>query len=261
MPATLDPKAYILGAADIFYRAVGVNTPWTSVGATLDDAILHVTTERFVPDNINGVMGPVMGLDYQRRQNGTLEFTMPEIAGSKLALALPGARVAAPTNTSAAGGSTTLSATTAVGATSIDVASATSFAVGDYIKIDTSTSAEYRQITAIASTTFSFRDPLLRAHTSGVAAVEWTDDNKTLITSSITRRMPDSEYREWCAVASNGDGYQEIRFPRGIAMVDSADVTFGEQTVAGIRVTIGGRYLGSSLQTSPFTIYAPGTPA
>lgn len=255
MPLTLDPKAYILGAADIYYRAVGVNTPWTSVGATLDDAVLHVTSERFVPDNINGVMGPVMGLDYQRRQNGSLEFTMPEIAGSKLALALPGARVTTPTNATSGTGSSTLSAATAVGATSIAVASATGFAVGDYVKIDTGSLVELRQITDITSLVLGFRDPLLQAHASGVAAVEWSDDNRTMIQSSITRRLPDSEYREWAAVASNGSGYQEIRFPRGIAMVDSADVTFGEQTVAGIRVTIGGRRVGTNLETSPFTIY------
>lgn len=257
MVTSIDPAAYILGPADVYYRAVGVNTPWTSIGATLDDAILHITSERFVPDNLAGVMGPVQGLDYLRRMNATVEFTMPEIAGSKLALALPGARVTAATNATSGAGSSDLDGATVVGAQSITVTSATGFAVGDFVKIGTGSTVELRQITAIASTVLSFRDPLLFAHADAEAAVEWSDDNRTLIESSITRRMPSTEYREWALVASNGAGYQELRIPRGLAMVDSADVTFGETTVAGIRVTVGGRYLGSDLSASPFKLYAP----
>lgn len=257
MVKVIDPKAYILGPADVYYRAVGVNTPWTSIGATLDDAVLHLTSERFMPDNIAGVKGPIMGLDYLRRTNASVEFTMPEIAGSKLALALPGTRVTAPTNATSGAGSSTLSAASVVGATTVSLASATGFAVGDYIKIDTSTLVELRQITAIATNDVSFRDPLLFAHASGVAAVEWSDDNRTLIESSIAARIPDSEYREWALVASNGSGMQELRIPRGIAQMDSGDVTFGEQSVAGIRMTVSGRYLGSDLTLSPFKLYAP----
>jgi hypothetical protein len=254
---SIDPAAYILGPADVFYRAVGVNTPWTSIGATLDDAILHITSERFVPDNLAGVMGPVQGLDYLRRMNATAEFTMPEIAGSKLALALPGARVTAPTNGTSGAGSTTVATASVVGARTLSLTAATGFAVGDFVKIGTGATVELRQITAIASNDVSFRDPLLFAHAAAEAAVEWSDDNRTLIESSITRRTPSTDYREWALVASNGAGYQELRIPRGLAMVDSADVTFGETTVAGIRVTIGGRYLGSDLTASPFKLYAP----
>lgn len=257
MVTSIDPSAYILGPADVYYRAVGVNTPWTSIGATLDDAVLHITSERFVPDNLAGVMGPVQGLDYLRRMNANVEFTMPEIAGSKLALALPGARITAAANASSGVGSSDLDGATVVGDRTITVTSATGFAVGDFVKIGTGATVELRQITAIATNDLSFRDPLLFAHADAEAVVEWSDDNRTLIESSITRRMPDSEYREWALVASNGEGYQELRIPRGLAMVDSADVTFGETTVAGIRVTIGGRYSGSDLTASPFKLYAP----
>lgn len=257
MVTAITPSAYILGGADVYYRAVGVNTPWTGIGATLDDAVLRITSERFVPDNLTGVMGPVQGLDYLRKVMAEVEFTMPEIAGTKLGLALPGTRQTAALSADASGGSSTLSSATVVGALSVTVGSATSFAVGDYIKIGTGSTAEYRQVTAISSTTFSFRDPLLFAHAASEAVLEVTGDNKTLFEASITRRMPDSEYREWALVASNGSGYQELRIPRGISTTDSAEVTFGEQAVAGIRVTIGARYLGSDLTASPFKLYAP----
>lgn len=257
MATTLDPKAYILGAADVYYRAVGVNTPWTSIGATLDDTVMHITSEWFTPDNISGVLGPIQGLNYLRRQNASFEFTMPEIAGTKLNLVLPGTRVTTATGAAGSGLTSTLSSATTVGATSVTVASATGAAVGDYMQIDTSTLSEWRQITDIASTTLSFRDPLIFAHASGVAVVETVDGNRTLIESSVTRRMADTEYREWALVVSNGKGYQEIRIPRGIAMATTADITMGEQAVAGIRVTIQGNYTGTDLTLSPFKIYAP----
>jgi hypothetical protein len=258
MATTLDPKAYVLGAADVFYRAVGVTTPWTSIGATLDDAVLRITSEWFSPDNLNGILGPVMGLNYLRRQNAEIEFTMPEIAGSKLNLVLPGTRVTAAVNTTTGGGgSTTTTAASLVGATTLALTAATNFAVGDYFKIDTGTATEYRQITLLAALNISFRDPLIFAHAAGAAVVETDSDNKTQIESVIARRMADAEYREWALVMSNGSAYQEIRIPRGIAMTDSAEVTVGEQAVAGIRTTIRGNYTGTDLTLSPFRIYGP----
>lgn len=264
MPTVIDPKAYILGAADIYYRAVGVATAWTSVGATLDDAVATITTTRFVPDNLSGVMGPVMGLDYLRKVEATVEFTMPEIAGAKLGLAIPGTRITAPvvTESGSATISTTLYAATVVGATNIKVASVGTLAAGQTVGIDVVAGSlrEYRVIDTVGTvnggTGLTFRDPLKLAHASGVVVIQTDGDGRTLYESPIVRRLPDSEYREWALVAFNGNGYQELRFPRAVSTTDSAQITFGDAVVAAIKVTLGARYTGTDLTLSPFKLFA-----
>lgn len=260
MATSLDAKTYVIGPADVYYRAVGVSTPWTSMGVTLDDCVMRVTTEWFRPDNLTGVMGPVMGLDVLRKVNAQVEFTLPELAGEKFGLAYPGAIVTAGLGTVHTTGhlDTTLSGATSIGATSIVVAAATNAAVGDTIKIDTSTNAEWRTITAISSTTLSFRDPLLFAHSNGVAVEETLDatyDNRTIITAPTIRRQPDSAYREWALVAPNGWGYNELRLPRAISETETAEITVSDSTLSGIRVILGARYYGSDLTVSPFKLY------
>lgn len=257
MAATVDAKTYVIGPATVYYRAVGVSTPWTDVGVTLDDCVMRVVTEWFSPDNLSGVMGPVMGLDVLRRCTAEIEFTLPELAGAKFGLAFPGATVTAASDTAGSGLSSTLNGATSVGATSIVVASATGAAVGDIIEIDVTTLSEYREITAISSTTLSFRDPLLLAHASGVAVVEQAAgaDNRTLITAPLIRRQPDSAYREWALVAPNGYGYNELRLPRAISQTTSAEITVSDNALSGIRVVLGARYLGSDLTVSPFKLY------
>lgn len=259
MPTTITPANYILGPAEVYYRAIGVNTPWTNIGATLDDAVLRLTTTRFIPDNLAGVMGPVMGLDYLRKVEAEFEFTLPDITGSQLTLAIPGVRTTAAVFADAGGSplSTTLSGATLAGVTSITVASGTNAAVGDYIRIDASTLLEYRQLTSVAGAVLGFRDPLLFAHANGVAVVETTGDKRTLIQSPITRRLPDTEYREWALVVSNGSAPTEWRIPRGVSTTETSEITMGEETLAGIRVTVGARYTGTDLTISPFNLYAP----
>lgn len=259
MPTTLDPRQYILGAADVYYRAVGVLTPWTSIGATLDDAVATITATRFTPDNLNGVMGPVQGLDYLRKVEAMVEFTMPEIAGTKLGLVIPGTRITTATgaNSGSSPFTSTLSAATVMGAKTIAVVAVTNLTVGDSIKIDTGTLAEYRVVTDVTSLVVGFRDPLIQPHASGVAAVETVDDNRSQFQSPLNRRIPDSEYREWALVASNGNGYQELRLPRAVSTTETAAITFGEQTVGSIKVTLSARYTGTDLTLSPFTLFGP----
>jgi hypothetical protein len=81
------------------------------------------------------------------------------------------------------GASTTLSAGTAVGATTFAVASATGLAVGDYVRIGPSgANREYRQIQAIAGTTITpgipggAGEPLGLAHSAADAVVEVVSD-------------------------------------------------------------------------------------
>jgi hypothetical protein len=257
----VDPKAYVIGPAFIYYRDVGVNTPWTSAGATLDDAVMRVTTEWFRPDNLSGVMGHVMGLDVLRRVDAEIEFTLGEIGGASLALAVPGSRSTAAVSADAGGspGSSTTTAAVAAGVRTIPFTAVTNFAVGDFFRIEAAASplVEYRQITAIASLNVSFRDPLLFAHASGVAVVETTGDKRDLIESPVIRRQPDSAYKEWALVSESGRGYHELRIPRGMSHTESVEMTVADDALAGIRVTIGARYLGSDLTQSPFRLFVP----
>lgn len=262
MPVTsVTPALFVIGPALIYYRAVGVNTPWTSLGVTLDDAVMRLPTSwAGTQEQLSGVMGPVMGLDVLSRVGCEIEFTMPEMAGEKLGLAIPGAVYTAPVSADAGGSplNTTLSAAAAAGATTIALTAVTNAAVGDYIHIAGADGVEYRQITAIDTLNVSFRDPLLFAHASGQVVKESTGDNRSSVTMPIVRRQPDSAYREWALVSESGkSGVTELRIPRGISQTTGAEVTIGDDAVAGIRVTIAGRLDPTNLQTSIFQLFAP----
>jgi hypothetical protein len=185
---------------------------------------------------------------------------MPEMAGEKLALAIPGATYTAPVSANAGGTpfSSTSSAATLVGATTVPAVATTNLAVGDIFKIDTSTLTEYRTVTAISALNISFRDPLLFAHASGVALVETTGDNRSIVTMPTVRRQPDSAYKEWALVAESGkSGVTELRIPIGLSQTTGAEVTIGDDAMAGIRVTIAGRLNDDDLTASLFRLYAP----
>jgi hypothetical protein len=255
------PALFVIGPALVYYRAVGVNTPWTSVGATLDDAVMRLPTSwAGTQEQLSGVMGPVMGLDVLTRVGCEIEFTLPEMAGEKLGLAIPGAVYTAPVSADAGGSplNTTLAAAAAAGATTISVASATNAAVGDYVHIAGAAGVEYRQITAISGTDLSFRDPLLFAHASGQVVKEATGDNRSVVTMPTVRRQPDSAYREWALVSESGkSGVTELRIPRAISQTTGAEVTIGDDAIAGLRVTIAGRLDPTNLQASIFQLFAP----
>lgn len=67
--------------------------------------------------------------------------------------------------------STTLSAPTLVGATTVTLTSATGFAVNQFVTIDTGLSTETRRITNVATNTLTLDAGLTYAHASGVPAV------------------------------------------------------------------------------------------
>lgn len=259
MPTSIDVTKYIVGAAEVYYRAVDVLTPWISVGATLDDVVARVSRTMFNPsDTINGIDEMIAGLDYQRAGAAEFEFTLPEMSGPKLALAIPGASQTTRGTATVGGGlSTTSSAATVVGATSIALTAVLNLTVGDYIKIDTASNAEYRRVTAIAALVASWVHPLLLAHSSGVAVVETDGDGKTVVTASTVRRQPLSAYYDWLIAAQSPADYYEIFIHRGISVTEAVEFTFGDETLAGIRVTIGARKSGTDLTLPAWEIFAP----
>lgn len=261
MAVTIDPTAIIVGAGNLYSRALSVLTPWTGVGATMDDTAVRITQRFFRPD-INHILGPIQGLDYKVEENAEIEATIMEVSGANAALVIPGATATAGTGAVMSSGhlDTTLDGATAAGVTSITVAAATNAAVGDVMKIDVTAGvavAEYRTITAISSETLSFRDPLQYAHATGVVVEEADDDGKTDITGSSVRRQPDSAYNQWALVAEAPDGYYELLFDSGISTTEGAELTFGDESAAGFRTTIQSRFAGATPTTSPWHLRVP----
>jgi hypothetical protein len=261
VPTVINPLSYIIGAAEVYYRATGVLTPWTSVGSTVDDVVFRVNQSMFNPsDTINGLDDLIYLMDYRNGSGAEAEFTMPEIAGEKLALAIPGATSTAGVITvDGAGLSTTTTAATVVGATTVALTATTNLIVGDYIRIDVTAGslAEYRRVTAISALNVSFRDPLKLAHASGVAVVETLGDGKTEIVASSVRRQPAASYRDWALVAQSPADYYELYLYRAISTTDSVEMSFGDESMAGIRCTIGARKDGADLTLPSWTLRVP----
>lgn len=264
MPLVIDPKKYILGAARIYYRATGGSGPWTSVGSTLDDAVARVVTTWWRPDNIaGGILGPIKGLDILRRVEAEVEFTVPELSAANLGVIVPGSQSATAVLTDTASGvSTTLAAAAAVGDTNIKATAVTGITVGMFMRIETGTNREIRQIDTVGTlgaggSGLSFRDPLQKAHASLSNLVQTDGDGRTTITAPTVRRQPDTAYNDWAAVGESGNGYNELRLLNAISQTDRAELAMGDQTLAGIRVTIASRYDGANLTSSPFQLITP----
>lgn len=266
MPTVISPLAYIIGAAEVYYRAVGSVAAWTSIGSTVDDIVFRVNQSMFNPsDTINGLDDLIMSMDYKNGSGAEAEFTMPEIAGPKLALAIPGAESTTLATTDAGGTpfSSTLAAASIVGATNLKVTAVTNLTAGDYVQVDIDGSlAEYRVIDVVGTagaggTGISFRNPLLQAHASGVVIVETVGDGSTEITAGLARRQPAASYNDWALVAQSPAAYYELLLYRAISTTEAAEFTFGDESMAGIRVTLGARKDGADLTLPSWKLRVP----
>jgi hypothetical protein len=86
----------------------------------------------------------------------------------------------------------TVANATAAGANSVTVASATGFAAGQSVAVDTAGNQDNMTISAVSGNTITFSSPLAHAHAAGVPVglrtVTWTDQNTggTTHTYSVT---------------------------------------------------------------------------
>jgi hypothetical protein len=253
MGLVIDPTQYIIGAADVYYRAIGGTGAWTSVGATIDDIIFRVNQTMINPsDKFNGVLELVQGMDYVSKLAAECEFTLPEFAGEKLKLAMPSVTVAAGTAAdTAAGWTDTLDADVAAGATEITVVAGGATA-GDLMHIADGTTEEYRVIDEVAALVYSFRDPLLNAYASATATVVEADsDGKTEITPSTIRRLPDTAYNDVALVAQSPSDYYELYLYRAISKTEAMELSFGNETMAAVKATLATRANGANLTSDP----------
>lgn len=250
MPPVINAAQYIIGAADVFWRAVGSSAAWTSIGATVDDIIFRVNQSTFNPsENFNGLMELIREMDYVTRQSAEAEFGMPQIAGPNLALAIRGVTSSVLPNTDATGspGSTTLAAAAAIGDVTVKATAITNFSAGDWMRISAAgAAAEYRRIDVVGTagaggTGLQFRDPLLKAHSNGDVVVESNGDGKTELIPGNVRRTPLAAYNDFVLVAQSPSDYYELYLYNGITTTDPAELTFANEGMAAIKTTIGTR--------------------
>jgi hypothetical protein len=265
VPTVIDPKQYIIGAAEVYYRAIGSVAAWTSIGATVDDVVFRVNQETFNPsEDFNGILEPIREMDYTSKQGAEAEFSMPQLAGANLSLAIRGVQSTVLATTDAGGGgSTTLAAAAAIGDTNVKVTAITNFSAGDWLRINVAGAlAEYRRIDVVGTaggggTGLQFRDPLLKAHNNGVAAVESVGDGKTELTPGTVRRMPLTAYNDFALVAQSPNDYYELYLYNSITKTEDAEITFGDESMAAIKVTIGSRKDGASLALPSWRLRVP----
>jgi hypothetical protein len=120
-------------------------------------------------------------------------------------------------------------------------------------------SAEHRTIDALDGTTASFRDPLRFDHASGAAVVQADDDGKTEITPGNTRRQPDTAYNDFALVAQSPRDYYELYLYNAISKTESAEITFGNESMAAVGVTVGTRRDGLNLALPSWRLRVPGS--
>jgi hypothetical protein len=266
MGLVIDPKQYIIGAAEVYYRAIASVGPWTSIGATVDDVVFRVNQTTFNPsEDFNGILEPIREMDYISKAGAEAEFSMPEFAGSKLAIAVLGAQSAVLASTDAGGTplTTTLAAAAAIGDTSVKVVAITNAEAGDWIRINVAGAlAEYRRIDVVGTvgaggTGLQFRDPLLKAHENGVAVTETIGDGKTEITPGTVRRQPLSAYNDFALVAQSPADYYELYLYNAISKTDSAEISFGDESMAAIKVSLGTRRDGANLALPSWRLRIP----
>jgi hypothetical protein len=268
MPS-IDPDALVIGKPDVYYRAVDVLTDWTHVGAVLGDVSFSIDqTWADQPDL--GQRGPIIGTHYMANRVARVSFTLAEIAGDAMSFALPGSTATTGVTTATSGGwSTTSAAANVAGDTIIKVAAVTSMAVGQYVKIGSGSTIEYRTITRVGTalvggTGITVFPPLRNAQASGVALLQTDGDGSTVIQATNTRRIPTSAYKDWVLVVQSPDlsatsysGWFEFHFDNAIAVAASAAMTMGSNSWAGLPVTLEATFSEADQTTEPWWIKAP----
>lgn len=266
MPTVINPTSYIIGAAEVYYRAVAATSAWTSVGATIEDVTFTIGQTVFNPSiDFNGVLEEIREMDYVSKQSAEASFTMPELAGPKLALALLGATSSTAAITETGGGyASTLAAASVIGATNLRVAAVAGLTAGMYVGIDVVAGAlrEYRVIDTVGTlgaggTGITFRDPLLQAHASGVVVIQTDGDGKSVILPGTTRRQPLTAYNDWCLVGQSPSAYFELYLYNAISNTDSIEIAFGDQKMAAVKVSLAARKNGADLTLPSWRLRVP----
>lgn len=233
-----------VGAGDVFYKdADGL---WVPVGATKDNNLFKVTTA-YANINLNGVIGPLKGIDYITNQLADLEVTGVQLSAAKLGLMVPGSASTVETAADAAGLATTLADATVIGQyQDLKLTSVTTVNLGDPIRVGADGAIEYRTVTrvgtaGIGGTGIDVDFPLQAAHADGDTVHTTDGTGVTIITPPIVRRLPSSAYHDWALVVPGLDGRAKRFLIFDGLMSDSAEFEAKDDDAMGPRLKIQSR--------------------
>lgn len=234
-----------VGAGEVFYKDdAGL---WQPVGATKDNNVWRVNTT-YASIDLNGVVGPIKGIDYITDQVAEMEVSVAQLGADKIALMVPGARTTIETATDAvAGADTTLAVATTVGQyLGIKLAAVAGLTVGDPVRVGADGVIEYRTVTRVGTlgaggTGVDLDFPLQSAHAVAEDFVETDGTGMTIITPPASRRLPSSAYHDWRLDVPGLDG-RLVRFHllNGI-MTDNAEFEAADDDAMGPRLTLQSR--------------------
>lgn len=248
-----------VGAGEVFY--LDADDVWQPVGATKDNNVWRCVTE-YADINLNGVIGPIKGIDYIVQQMAELEVSVAQIGAEKLGLMIPGAQSTVQTASDVGGGlDTTLAVATTVGQwEGVKLAAVTGAVVGDSVRIGDAGSIEYRTLTRVGTlgaggTGVDLDFPLQLAHDVGDEVVETDGAGLTIITPPIVRRLPSSAYHNWRLDVPGLDG-RLVRFLilNGI-MTENAEFEAADDDAAAPRLTIQSRIDPADPNTGSWAIH------
>lgn len=271
MPVTATTAQEIfIGAGDVYIDGV-------LAGATMGNNVFRVVQQKGTPE-LNGVAGPLIGLDYIQSETAELEVTMPELGADKLALAVPGAvsTVGDAIGVAAgAGGAGTLFAGSLAGATNIKVTSVDALAQGDVIQIGAAGAREFRKIVTVGTieggSGLELDVALAKPHTTGDAYVEVvsgalaadaaigsTNIKVTSVTGLVTNDYlrfgypGEQEVRRLTAVGTINAGGTGVSFAEPTAFAHRAGDATIEQTNEGATTIASGTGLSRRIPTSAY---------
>lgn len=248
MAVTITPEELYYGSpATLTYGGV-------DVGGTTEPPTIHIDITEFHPDFQNAA-GPVVGTSIITDIMVRAELMVNQMTAAKLAWALPGsASTATSTAVVAGGGATTLSAAAAAGATTISVTAVTGLIVGDFVRVGAvGPTADYAQITAIASLDLTLDRALANAHASGASVTEVEGDGRTTITWSAGR-VPSTAYQDLVLVGQGLDGRTMTVTIQNAFSSENISLEFGKGSVSGLSMNFIGHYDPTSPYEAPFTV-------
>lgn len=232
----------------------------TDIGATSGNGVMRVTqTKPAVP--VNGIVSPLLGMDYVESEVAELEVGLLEITATILGLLVPGTTSAVGTLAATGGGwTTTLAAATVLGQqTGIKVTAITSMAVGQYVNFGAGTAV--RQITRVGTagaggTGIDVSDPLSAAFPNGAAVAQFQSDGGTTYTSNaqVSRRIPTTSFHTYEIRVPGLNGRRWLYGVRNAIAVQPAEFTLADAAPTVPRLRVQARQDGSALTTSPWYI-------
>lgn len=247
------PLNTVIGAGNLLVDGV-------DVGATSGNGLFRVSQTRpNIP--VNGVVAPLLGMDYTESEVAEMEFGLLEVTAAILGYLIPGTTATTVAATATGGGwTTTLAAATVLGQqTGIKVTAITSMAVGQYVNFGAGTAV--RQLTRVGTagsggTGVDVSDPLSAAYANGAAITQFVSDGGTQYTSNaqVARRVPTTANHTYEIRVPGLNGRRWVFGVRNALPVQPAEWTLADAAAAVPRMRVQARLDPAALTTSPWYI-------